>query len=165
MDSSGSLARHCANALVAVCCVMLAAGIARRVSRGLEGCRGRIVKPRIAAAAGVAPDCATILRIDGELELARIDTAPVNGCPPGNGFIVMHFARGKWRVLDQASEPFSCALGDIPIKVGRDIHVCNPPKTFVLCRVVGFGREATPTPKSRSCSARRSRASGNLFRI
>ena len=61
----------------------------------------------------------------------------------------MQFARGKWRMVDQGSEPFSCALGNIPIKVGRDLRVCNPPKSFVLCRAGGRDfRRTAEKPKS-----------------
>jgi hypothetical protein len=136
VHGGASLARHYATALVAVFSVMLGAASLAASAQGSKVAADGL-KARIAAAAGVAPDCATILVSTVNSNWARIDTAPVNGCPAGNGFIVMHFARGKWRVIDQGSEPFSCALNNIPIKVGRDIHVCNPPKTFVLCRAGG----------------------------
>ena len=148
MDGSASLARFSANALVAASCVTLAATSLAASAQGSKVAAPDL-KARIAAAAGVAPDCTTVVVSTVNSGWARIDTAPVNGCPAGNGFIVMHFARGKWKVLDQGSEPFSCALGNIPIKVGRDIRVCYPPKYFVLCRAGGRDfRRTAEKPKS-----------------
>ena len=106
------------------------------------------LKARVAAAAGFAPDCTTVTVSTVNTSWARLDTVPLNGCPAGNGFVVMHFAKGKWHVVDQASEPFSCALDNIPAKVGKDIRVCTPAKTFILCRVTDRDfRRALEHPK------------------
>lgn len=132
MHGRGSFARLSANALVTGLCVMLTAG-----SAGGSKLASPDLKARIVAAAGFAPACTTVLVSTVNSSWARIDTAPVDGCPPGNGFIVMHFVRGNWSMADQGSEPFSCALSNIPVKVGGDLRVCNPPKSFVLCRAGG----------------------------
>jgi hypothetical protein len=106
----------------------------------------------VAGAAGFAVECTHVTVSTVDLSWARLDGAPVAGCPEGNGFIVMHFVPGRgWGEAAQGSEEFSCVPYDVPTRVGEDLHACRKAKTYVLCRVQDEDTRV-PREKPKTCT-------------
>lgn len=51
----------------------------------------------------------------------------------GNGFDALHHENGQWVIRYGSSEMYSCVGTGMPRAVGKDLHVCRDPRTYMLC--------------------------------